>query len=56
MFGEIAEAMMSGELCAMCGIPLDGGLEGIPMYCSKECARNQGIPEKDIESRITKQL
>ena len=43
--GEIAEAMISGELCAMCGVSLecdDCADMGIPIYCSIECAKDQG--------------
>lgn len=54
--GEIAESMISGESCEMCGVPLDSGDMGIPMYCSKECARDRGVPEKDISGRIGKEL
>lgn len=53
--GEIAEAMLSGELCEMCGVPIDGGDAGIPMYCSKECALDRGVPREGIESRIAKE-
>ena len=42
--GEIADAMLSGAMCEMCGVPLcstcaDGG---VPMYCSNECAKDRG--------------
>lgn len=52
--GEIADAMINGETCEMCGVYLDYGEEpmGIPMYCSEQCARDRGVPEKDIEARI----
>ena len=52
--GEIADAMLSGELCAMCGVPLcdDCAEMDIPMYCSKECASGQLVPKRDIGSRI----
>ena len=52
--GEIAEAMLSGKLCSMCGIPLCGECVemGIPMYCSRECAKEQNIDDEDIDCRI----
>ena len=54
--GEIADAMISGEMCEMCGVYLDSGEMGIPMYCSVQCARHRGVPEKDIKNRIGKEL
>ena len=43
--GEIADAMISGILCGMCGQPLDcddcKDME-IPMYCSRQCAKDAG--------------
>lgn len=54
--GEIAESMISGEVCEMCGVPLceDCADMGIPMYCSEECAKDRGINMKDFgaEARI----
>lgn len=35
--GEIADMMLEGDLCAGCGVALDGDGEGFPRYCSKEC-------------------
>lgn len=49
--GEIADAMLSGELCAMCGVCLDCedcADMGIPMYCSVECAKNQGASKEQV--------
>jgi len=49
--GEIADAMLSGELCAMDGVPLecDECVEmGIPMYCSLECAKDQGASKEQV--------
>lgn len=42
--GEIAEAMISGEMCEMCGVPLCRECAGmkIPMYCSIQCAEDRG--------------
>ena len=54
--GEIADAMLSGELCEMCGVPIDGEDMGIPMYCSEECARARRVPEETIKDRIAKEI
>jgi len=53
--GEIADAMIGGEMCEACGVPIDAGDMGIPMYCSKRCARDRGVPEKDIKLRVAKE-
>lgn len=49
--GEISEMMLDGTLCAMCGVALLHDAEeeeaGFPMYCSKQCARDAGITDKD---------
>ena len=48
--GEIAEAMLSGEMCAMCGEGLCGecGEMGIPMYCSEQCAKDAGTSKHQV--------
>jgi hypothetical protein len=40
--GEIADMMINGEMCEMCGVVLDGESPGYPRYCSKECADDRG--------------
>jgi hypothetical protein len=40
--GEIAEMMLDGTLCAGCGTFMDTDGDGIPAYCSKQCALNCG--------------
>lgn len=40
--GEIADAMIGGEMCVMCGMYLEGDGYGIPRACSNECARDYG--------------
>lgn len=50
--GEIAEAMLSGKMCEMCGVYLEDNDMDIPMYCSAQCARDRGVPEKDIKYRV----
>jgi len=49
--GEIADRMLSGQDCEMCGVPLccDGCADlGIPMYCSPECAEDRGAEEAQV--------
>lgn len=40
--GEIADSMINGETCEMCGVFLDGERPGYPRYCSLECAKDRG--------------
>lgn len=40
--GEIADSMIEGEACEMCGVWLDGDRPGYPRYCSTECADDRG--------------
>lgn len=48
--GEIADSMINGEVCEMCGVPLDGDSPGFPRYCSLECARDRGAgPEQVVD-------
>lgn len=35
--GEIADAMLEGDLCGTCGVHMDGEGDGFPRYCSDEC-------------------
>lgn len=49
--GDIAEMMISGVLCAMCGTALDCREcedMAIPMYCSRACARDAGIGAEQV--------
>ena len=49
--GEIADAMLGGELCGMCGACLDCDeceKMGIPMYCSEQCARDAGMNKHQV--------
>lgn len=50
--GEIADAMLNGDFCEMCGVSLDNDEMGIPMYCSKECAKDRGVEPEDIKYRM----
>lgn len=41
--GEIADAMLDGDLCAACGSFIDHeGGEGFPRFCSPQCAGDSG--------------
>lgn len=46
--GEIAEMMLDGTLCAMCGVYI-GTDSGIPTYCDQECANDANDPDGYIE-------
>ena len=47
--GEIAEMMLTGVLCEMCGIVLDCEENmGIPMYCSSACAKDRGAEKEQV--------
>lgn len=43
--GEIADAMIGGEMCNRCGVYLDGEPTGFPSFCSKACAEEMGQPD-----------
>lgn len=46
--GEIAEMMLDGTLCEGCGSYIDDdGAEGMPRYCSPQCARDRGAATGD---------
>lgn len=56
--GEIAEMMLDGTMCGMCGVFLeDNEIGGFPMYCSEDCANDagatikSGVPEYDDKYR-----
>lgn len=57
--GEIAEMMLDGTLCEMCGVAFDPDhvAPGYPVYCSRQCASDRGAewiaPRR---SRQTKRL
>ena len=48
--GDIADMMLEGDLCATCGVYMDGDGDGSPRYC-KDCigdARKHGfVPPKE---------
>lgn len=39
--GDIADMMLSGELCECCGVYIDEHADGIPRYCSAKCAADR---------------
>lgn len=42
--GEYAEMALDGTVCESCGVFIDdGGGQGFPRYCSKQCARDRGV-------------
>jgi hypothetical protein len=41
IMGEIADMMLDGTMCEMCGTFIGNG-DGYPRYCSKACARDRG--------------
>ena len=48
---EIADMMLTGIMCAMCGTPLECDIcedGGIPMYCSLSCAKDQGADKHQV--------
>ena len=50
--GEIAEMMLDGTLCEGCGEYIDDeGGDGIPRYCSPQCAAGRGMTYQPPESR-----
>ena len=56
--GEIADMMLEGDLCEMCGCYIDDeGGSGFPRYCSKQCAIDRGAyicekPKKQKPKKI----
>ena len=46
--GEIADSMINGEVCEMCGVPLEGEPSGFPRYCSTECADDRGADHSQV--------
>ena len=55
VMGEIAEMMLEGLLCEGCGDFIDeDGDEGIPRYCSPECAAGRGMKYTPPKKRSRK--
>ncbi len=51
--GEIADMMLEGDLCAGCGVYLEGDGEGFPRYCSKECEPRDGpMPTRGTSEKV----
>jgi len=51
--GEIADAMINGFMCEMCGIYLDGEEPGYPRYCSKDCADDRGASHSQVVEGVS---
>ena len=52
--GDIADAMVEGLFCQMCGGYIDGEEPGYPRYCSAECGYLHGV--SDTPQRTKEQL
>ena len=46
--GEYADAIIHGESCQMCGVPIEHG-DGYPTYCSVRCAKDHGATKRTID-------
>jgi len=46
--GEIADDMINGFVCEMCGVYLDGEEPGYPRYCSLSCAKDRGADASQV--------
>lgn len=46
--GEIADMMINGEMCEMCGVYLEGEAGGFPRYCSRQCADDRGADYSQV--------
>jgi hypothetical protein len=40
--GDVADMMLDGTLCEMCGVFVSDTPPGYPQYCSPECAKDRG--------------
>lgn len=49
--GDIADMMLDGTLCKYCGTYIDGESDGIPRYCSPQCARYCGVSVVDMTDK-----
>jgi len=52
--GEIAEMMLEGDLCEMCGCTLPGEGRGFPRYCSERCRKARKGPPGSVARENTK--
>lgn len=46
--GEIADSMIYGDVCEMCGTPFEDEGSGFPRYCSTECAKDRGASFEQV--------
>jgi hypothetical protein len=49
--GDIADAMLNGELCEGCGVHLPGEAPGHPRYCSKQCRADRTPPVAQLKPK-----
>lgn len=56
--GEIADMMLEGDLCAGCGVYMDGDGDGFPRYCSNDCDPDcaDGRQKKSYFKKLHKEL
>ena len=51
--GDIADMMLDGTLCQLCGVYLDGEGNGCPTYCAG-CEKEMYVERKERRKRITR--
>lgn len=49
--GDIADMLLDGTLCECCGSYIEGDGDGIPRYCSPQCARDRGVSVVDMTDK-----
>jgi len=50
--GEIADDMINGVTCNLCGVYLGGEPVGFPAFCSRQCAKDGGMPDGYVADEI----
>ena len=51
--GEIADMMLDGTMCQMCGVFIEDGPLGYPGYCSEACKRDHlgdDVPDAPVQT------
>ncbi len=54
--GEIADMMLEGDLCAGCGVYMDGDGDGFPRYCSASCDPDSPNTQRPRAQKHTKPI
>lgn len=54
--GDIADMMLSGELCECCGGYIDDEASGIPRYCSKKCAADRSAVQRQAKKPVPQKV